>query len=499
MRCVRLVRRHKMNLRDSLLSFDDKNIPIHSWAYRFRRLINWFPLGLGYASLVFMRYNLNALQSAIDADQLMTLKDFSNIFGVGSAMYVVGFLFFGPIIDRLGGRWGMIVGLAGTILSNLTMGVVVEQGIKHMFNPTSVYYFLLVLYSVNMFFQSLGAMAIVTTKMPWFHVRERGTFSTIFGIMITLGIYFAFDWGYAIKDATRGVIDPNKLKWTATFFRDLLGSGGKGYNESWWIFLFPALFGLFWLVPIVFTLRNKPEDAGFKGFDTGDDHISDKSLTMLEMLKEVFLNPKHRIVMIICAIELCSGAIRNGVMQYYPKFAEGVGFKHDFWFSSNWGLVLLVAGFIGANATGWVSDKVFGSRRGPMAFLIYVAMMIFILVIVATLGHNNYHHGSLNTAMGVFVVAMGVIGVHGILSGTAAADFTGVKNTGKAVGIVDGAVYVGTSLQSFATGFFITPGTDKSDPNNWIAWPLILVLFVTAGTILSFRIINALPKNAQKH
>lgn len=487
-----------MELKNSLL-FLDKVGPHHSWQYRLRRFLNWFPLGLGYASLYFMRYNLNALEKALGDDKLMTLSEFSNIFGFGAAMYVIGFFVFGPILDRRGGRWGMIVGLTGAITSNLAMSLIVKGGISHSLSATTVYYALLVLYCANMFFQSLGAMSIVTTKMPWFHVRERGTFSTIFGVMISLGIYFAFDWGYAIKDATRSVIDPNKLTWTAEIFRDLLGTGGKGYNESWWLFLFPALFGLFWFVPIVLTLRNSPEDAGFKGFNTGDDHISDRQLTMTKMLKEVFLNPKHRIVFIICAIELCSGALRNGIIQYYPKFTEGVGFKYDFWFSRNWGLVLLVAGFIGANATGWVSDKVFGSRRGPMAFILYAVMFAGMMITVGTLSQNTQHVGSLLTAGCVFVVVLSVIGVHGILSGTAAADFTGVKNTGKAVGIVDGAVYVGTSLQSFATGLIITENTDKSDPNNWIAWPIIITLFAFVGMVLSFKIISALPKNVNKH
>ena len=35
----------------------------------------------------------------------------------------------------------------------------------------------------------------------WFHVRERGVFGAIFGILISLGVYFAFDWSSAILRA----------------------------------------------------------------------------------------------------------------------------------------------------------------------------------------------------------------------------------------------------------------------------------------------------------
>ena len=486
-------------IRQSFLRFDDKNFPVHTWEFRLRRLLNWFPLALGYASMVFMRYNLNALQKALDDDKLMTLHDFGTIFSIGAAMYVVGFFTFGPLVDRKGGRWGMIAGLTGTIISNLLMALVVQGVLKFQWG-IPVFWTIAVLYGANMFFQSLGAMSIVTTKMPWFHVRERGTFSTIFGVMITLGIYFAFDWGYAIKDATRAIINPDKLSATATAFREILGTGGSGINESWWLFLFPALFGLFWLIPIVFTLRNTPQSAGFAEFETGDDHVSDQSLTMRQMLKEVFLNPKHRTVLIICLIEFCSGVIRNGTMQYYPKFAESVGFKYDFWITTHWGLVLLIAGVIGAYATGWVSDKVFGSRRGPMALCLYTMMFASMWIVFFTLGKNSIGHGELITGISIFVVAMSVIGVHAILSGTAAADFTGVKNTGKAVGIVDGAVYAGTGLQSYITGLFMVSNSQElKNPDNWIAWPLIILPFTLIGMVLCLMIYNALPKGRRGH
>ncbi len=57
-----------------------------------------------------------------------------------------------------------------------------------------------VLYAANMYFQSFGAVAIVKVNAAWFHVRERGVFGAIFGILISLGIYFAFDWGGMILE-----------------------------------------------------------------------------------------------------------------------------------------------------------------------------------------------------------------------------------------------------------------------------------------------------------
>jgi OPA family glycerol-3-phosphate transporter-like MFS transporter len=490
-------------VKQSLITFKN-GTPVHTPSYRFRRFLNWFPLGLGYASLVFMRYGLNAGQHALGDDNLMTEADFYRIFAWGSAMYVIGFLTMSPLVDRKGGRWGMLFGLTGTIICNLMMSFLVMETINGSWKLPFVS-IMTVLYSANMFFQSLGAMSIVAVNLPWFHTRGRGFFATIFGFLIALGNYFAFDWGYAIVDATRKQIDLDKLSITASAFRSILGTGGHAMNESWWLFLFPALFGLFWMIPILITLRNTPSDAGFEEFDTGVENMSANSLTMFQMLKEVFLNPKHRVVLIICLIEFCSGAIRNGSIQTYPKFASHIGFKDDFFLSSNWGLALLIAGLIGANATGWISDKFFQSRRGPMAMMLYFLMIIGSAIIAFSIGQNTQHNGSLVTGVGLFIILMSVIGVHGILSGTASAEFAGPKNVAKSVGIIDGAVYLGTSLQSFIMGIYVPvfqPGASLhkiTDPNEWLAWPIIILPFTIFGAILGMKIYHAYPNKGRAH
>ena len=75
----------------------------------------------------------------------------------------------------------------------------------------------------------------------------------------------------------------------------------------------------------------------------------------------------------------------------------------------------------------------------------------------------------------VIFMSMAVIGVHGMLSGTASMDFGGKKNVGVAVGIIDGFVYLGTAVMSFtygavlpdeqldAAGKIVGPATDPAN------------------------------------
>ncbi len=177
----------------------------HTDAFRRRRVLNWLPLGLTYAFLYMGRYNLKVSKYAFESMQssdctaLMGNDDFGYIFMVGTIVYGCSFLINGPLTDRFGGKFSILVGAGGAAVANLLMGLATHTlltggpGSEFVMQNFTVLFS--VLYAVNMYFQSFGAVAIVKTNAPWFHVRERGVFGAIFGILISLGIYFAFDWG----------------------------------------------------------------------------------------------------------------------------------------------------------------------------------------------------------------------------------------------------------------------------------------------------------------
>ena len=461
--------------------------PVHSSSFKLRRFLNWFPLGLAYAFLYMGRYNLTVAKNALGS--LMTKADFGEIFGVGALVYGFAFIINGPLTDRLGGRFSMLVGVGGAITANFGMGLVL-YGLQYWGWDLPIIWTFMALYAVNMYFQSFGAVAIVTTKAPWFHIRERGTFSTIFGMMISLGIYFAFDWGFAVVEATRASLSTD-IGVVATVFSFIL-PGGKGVDANWWLFFTPAIIlGTLWIILFLF-LRNTPAEAGYENFDTGEESVSDDG-ERLPISKIFFKIMSHPVLIVICGIEFCSGVMRNGIMHWYTFFAKETGFYGEFFVTRNWGLCLLIAGMCGATLTGWASDKFFQSRRAPMAGILYGVMLLSVVVMCFTLGA---HHWFLGAA--VLLISMSVIGVHGIMSGTSTVDFGGSKNGGAAVGIVDGLVYLGTGLQSFAAGYMTPTGAAAKDPSNWLGWPAFLVPFAIIGVLLSARIWNALPRSKKK-
>ena len=86
-----------------------------------RRFINWFPLGMTYAFLYMGRYNLTVVQNALGTT--MSNEDFGWIFGVGTAVYALSFLVNGPLVDKIGGKKGIIIAAVGAALANIVLGV----------------------------------------------------------------------------------------------------------------------------------------------------------------------------------------------------------------------------------------------------------------------------------------------------------------------------------------------------------------------------------------
>ncbi|MBI3885208.1 MAG: MFS transporter, partial [Opitutae bacterium] len=187
-----------------------------------RRFINWFPLGMTYAFLYMGRYNLAVAKNALGT--LMSNRDFGMIFGIGTAVYAFSFLVNGPLVDKIGGKKGILIAAVGAAAANLAMGVIVWLVLTGR-TAIPLFWPLSALYALNMYFQSYGAVSIIKVKANWFHVRERGVFGAIFGTLISFGVYFAFEWGQAIVDMTKAKA-PDAPDWITGVLRGIFVPGG---------------------------------------------------------------------------------------------------------------------------------------------------------------------------------------------------------------------------------------------------------------------------------
>ncbi|XXF75820.1 MFS transporter [Myxococcaceae bacterium GXIMD 01537] len=428
----------------------------HSEAFKRRRFFNWFPLGMTYAFLYMGRYNLNEATSALKGHT--SNADFGTIFFWGTLTYGFAFLLNGPLTDRLGGRKTILISAGGSAVCNVLMGAVVYAVLTQNWQPPGgLVVTLSALYALNMYFQSFGAVSIVKVNAAWFHVRERGLLGGVFGILISLGVYFAYDWSRFIAKAA----------------------------PTYWVFFVPAIILAGFVVLDYFIIRDTPSHTGHPDFDTADASSGETGAQMgpLDVFLKMIRNPA---IITILLIEFCSGYMRNAIMQWYPKFAKATGLGDTF-VASNWGMLLCVAGITGGMFAGVISDRVFDSRRGPVSAVLYAGMSLGAVASLFLLNHPML-------GWTVIWMSLNVIGVHGMLSGTASMDFGGKKNAGLAVGIIDGAVYAGTAFQSLLLGYILPSGEAAKVTANWSNWPIALVPLSFVGLALCTRVWNAKPQ-----
>src|SRR6267378_5874499 len=93
----------------------------HGRWFMIRRFINWFPLGMTYAFLYMGRYNLTVSKNALGS--LMSKEDFGLIFAAGTWTYALSFLVNGPLVDRIGGKKGIMIAAVGSAIANIALGV----------------------------------------------------------------------------------------------------------------------------------------------------------------------------------------------------------------------------------------------------------------------------------------------------------------------------------------------------------------------------------------
>jgi len=451
-----------------------------SW-FMNRRFINWFPLGMTYAFLYMGRYNLTVSKGALGT--LMSNQDFGWIFGIGTLVYGVSFVVNGPLVDKIGGKRGILIAAVGASLANIALGVLTYLVVTGRLKMRLAVAFS-VIYALNMYFQSYGAVSIIKVKAYWFHVRERGVFGAIFGTLISFGAYFAFDWGQAIVDMA-AANPKGEVGWLHALIQRVFVPEARPVNATWAVFFIPAAILIVWALLDWWLIKDTPEEAGFPHLDpadasSGQMHIE---LTTMDLLKKVFASP---LMLMIAMIGLTSGVMRNGIMTWYFIFAKEVKQTGAEFILDNWGLLLCFFGIVGGFAGGLVSDKLFHSRRGPPAVILCVFMFVMALLMAIYLFASPFIVG-----VSALLITTAVIGVHSLMSGTAAADFGGRKATATCSGIVDGFTYLGTGVQALSLGYLTSL--------SWYWWPIFLMPFALLGSYLALKIWHELPAATQKY
>lgn len=455
--------------------------PVHSPDFRRRRAFNWLSLGILYAFFYMTRYNYTAIAPLL-ADTLGWRNTELGVFEtIMPLVYGLSVVLNGPFADRVGGKRAFLFGAAGVTVMNLLFGlaafavvtpatwegvgmahhVVAPATLRFGLSGGSLLTMMAIVWGINGYFQSFGALSIVKVNAQWFHVRERGTFSGIFGVLIRMGLLLAF----------QGV--PLILLFLP-------------WQYGFWI---PGLcVGVMVLVNWRW-MENSPKDAGLGEFDTGDSvEVDDgKPSSLGEILRKVFAS---RVMWMIAVGSMMIGFVRRSVVDaWWPKYfvdfhgADKATFVTYLpYVIATWGIAL--AGIAGGFVFGIASDRTFGGRRAPVITFGFLGMALTLVLFGIS---DHVQMGPVLAACFLVLLSFFVNGAHGMIGGAASMDFGGKKAAASAAGLFDGMQYLAGAFVGMGVGYVTTTW-------GWEAWHWAPIPFALFGAWLMSRLWNVLPK-----
>lgn len=422
--------------------------PFRDPAYRRRRFQNWMLVGLLYSFFYMTRYNVSALAPTLQEVFGWTKKDYGLFETLLPLVYGLSVVLNAPLADRFGGRRSFLFGAAGVVVMNLLFAVF--PSLAPSLHGRDLAWAMAIIWAVNGYFQSFGALSIVKINAQWFHLKERGTFAGIFGVLIRLGIILGF----------------SGAPWIATIL-------------PWqYAFVIPAGFVALLFFANLFFVAETPSDAGFDEVDTGDASQGTERPSVLAVAARIFGSPT---LWMVAIASMMIGFVRKSVVDaWWPVYFHDVlgATKTSATYQiAAWGIAIV--GIAGGFAFGIASDRVFGGRRAPVVTVGFVGMALGLLLFATG-------DGPIVGVGSILWLSFFVNGAHGMIGGAASMDFGGRQAAATAVGLFDGMQYLAGALNGIAIGKITTD-------YSWTTWKLWPLPFAIIGAIVMSRLWNVTP------
>jgi len=454
--------------------------PFEDPDYVKRRRLNWLVLGGLYALFYMSRYNFAATMNGLSQAFGWSNSDLGKFEFMMPLVYGLAVVLNGPVADRIGGRKAFLIGGAGAAVANLLFGacllliqtpaevighghnieVVKQVVLSHGVSPNTLLWAMVIIWGINGYFQSFGALSIVKVNAQWFHVRERGTFAGIFGVLIRIGLLLAFS-GVPLIASNLGL--------------------------TWAYFIPGGLVAIFFVLNFIW-LRDSPKDVGYGELDTGDGSEGDdsKPADLFFVLKKVF---GSSVTWTIAVASMMIGMVRRSTVDSWnPKYFANQyttdGNISTFLPYQTSSVLIAVLGIAGGFAFGIASDRTFGGRRAPVIVFGFAGMA----VVLTLFGLSDMAGlGPWPAALSLGVLSFFVNGSHGMVGGAASMDFGGKKAAATAAGLFDGMQYLAAAFVGPGMGWLL-------DTWGWSAWQWAPIPFAIAGALIMARLWNVVPK-----
>jgi phosphoglycerate transporter family protein len=400
--------------------------------YSYWRIRILYSLIFGYAAFYLVRQNFSMALPAISAQYGYTKTQLGTIMTIWAIIYGVGKFVNGYISDRSNARYFMSIGLLGSAVTSFFMGF-----------GSDLYYFGF-FWAINAWFQSMGWPPVARLLTHWFSPTELGT---KWGLTNTShqigGAAIVLMAGYLIQ--TYG--------WSSAF-------------------IVPAFIVVVMAALLFNRLRDTPQSIGLPSIEqhnglaynpqeAEEEHLSPKALVLRVL--------NNRLLWYVCLANMFLYVVRMGVLNWAPTFLSEL--KGASLMSSGWQVAGFdLAGMFGGMAAGWISDRFFRGRRGPVSVIYMVLLTTCLIYFWSVPAGSHLMNALVMSALGFLVYGPQV------LAGVAAADFASKKAVGMANGLTGTFGYLGSGLSGVCVG--------------WIAdhygWNGGFIFFIVAAFLSTF-------------
>lgn len=361
---------------------------------------------IGYAAFYLVRQNLSMAIPSIGEEFGYSKYDLGWIATFFFYTYGIGKLVNGYLSDKSDARYFMSIGLFFSAIVSFFMGF-----------GSSLFFFAL-LWGLNGCFQSMGWPACARVITHWFSPKELGSKWALWASSHQIGAIAIFSLG--------GFLIEN-FGWRSAF-------------------IVPAFFSMGLSFFLFNRIRDTPKQVGlppveeYKGDVTHVSQLYDERITFKEVITTVLAN---KLVWYMAIANMCLYIPRMGIFFWAPTFLKE--YKEVTLVIAGMQLVSFeVASLIGGIAAGWISDKFFGSRRGPIAALFLVGSAITLYVVWKIPPGYPF----LDTL--VLMMAGFLLNGPQVLNGVATAGFASKRAVGIATGITGVCAYAGSAFASGA-------------------------------------------------
>jgi len=386
----------------------DSSKKLNYWKWR----IFW-GVSLTYGIFYLCRLNISVALPEIG-------REFSSsgalLGGIGSAffiLYSLGQLINGQLGDRISPRLLILIGLVASSSLNIAVG----------FSSSILAIF--IFWGANGYFQSMAWGPSVKILASWFPLKERGKIS---------GFQASFYQGGNIASWIIAGYLAQKLGWR-------------------WAFFIPAIILLFTGIYFFSRVRNNPRQIDLA---IPRENSSLNKQKVKSIFRQSIGNPRIlKVAISFFFLSITSYSLLFWLPSYLVS-SEKVSVSLAAYRS----LVLPLSGAVSGLFTGWMTDRLFSSRRAPLAIIMLTISLPLVLIF-------PYIPSITGKLVSLFLLGLLIYGPHMLMVGTMPMDYATEKAASSAAGFIDSLGYLGATVGGIGTGLII----------DYFSWDKVFIFY----------------------